>query len=150
MSPYELLDLSLSLSSRIDAHWALFITVHLALIGGIIYVDRPLLKNEKIAAMLIYSGFAVINYLMMMNQTRFLGTIYHQLFDMKDQVCCTNNYVIDYIVTLHEFDSTSTANISIGVAHIAMYLILTLSVFYDKKKPGPASQSTTEYKNNEI
>ncbi len=47
MTPYELLDLALSLSNRIDTHWALFISVHLALIGGIIYVDRPLSKREK-------------------------------------------------------------------------------------------------------
>jgi hypothetical protein len=37
MTPYELLDLALSLSNRIDTHWTLFISVHLALIGGIIY-----------------------------------------------------------------------------------------------------------------
>ena len=49
MTPYELLDLALSLSNRIDTHWTLFISVHLALIGGIIYVDRPLAKNEKFA-----------------------------------------------------------------------------------------------------
>ena len=62
MDPYQLLDLALSLSTRIDTHWALFISVHLALIGGIIYVDRPLTKKEKTGAIIIYSGFAVINY----------------------------------------------------------------------------------------
>ena len=47
MTLYQLLDLSLSLSNRIDTHWALFISVHLALVGGIIYVDRPLLAKKK-------------------------------------------------------------------------------------------------------
>ena len=65
MTPYELLDLALSLSNRIDTHWTLFISVHLALIGGIIYVDRPLFRNEKIAAIIIYTGFALFNFFYM-------------------------------------------------------------------------------------
>ena len=84
MSPYELLDLALSLNNRIDNHWTLFITVHLALIGGLIYVDRPLLKNEKLAAVIIYTGFAVINFLMMLHQEQFLGSVYLQLFEISE------------------------------------------------------------------
>lgn len=68
MEMYQLLDIAVSLSNRLDTHWTLFISVHLALIGGIIYVDRPLQKPEKIAALLVYTGFAVINSLMMINQ----------------------------------------------------------------------------------
>ena len=134
MTPYELLDLALSLSTRIDTHWALFITVHLALIGGIIYVDRPLLKNEKVAAMAIYSGFALVNFLMMMSQARFLGSIYQQIYEMKDSVCCDTSPVIAYVVDLHELDSTNSAVISIAGAHLAMYIVLALSVLFDKAK----------------
>ena len=132
MTPYEYFDLALSLNSRVDNHWTLFITVHLALIGGIIYVDRPLLKNEKAAALIIYTGFAVINLLMMTTQTQFLGTIYHEIFKLKEMACCINNETIKYVVQLHEYDSTSTALYSIIVAHLAMYILLTLSIFYDK------------------
>ncbi len=152
MTPYELLDLALSLSNRIDTHWTLFITVHLALIGGIIYVDRPLLRNEKIAAMLIYSGFAVVNFLMMMSQAKFLGTIYQQIFEMKDLACCQNSPVTNYIASLHERDSTSISVISIAVAHISMYLILALSVLFDKakiKKSGLVKEKNKESTNNE-
>lgn len=37
------------------------------LFGGIISVDRPLLKNVKAAALIIYTGFAVINLLVMIS-----------------------------------------------------------------------------------
>jgi deoxyhypusine synthase len=131
MSPYELLDLALSLSNRIDNHWTLFITVHLALIGGLIYVDRPLLKNEKLAAVIIYTGFAVINFLMMLHQEQFLGSVYLQLFEIREQACCVNNRVIDFVVNLNEYNSTEKAIYSIAIVHIVMYVVLTVSIFFD-------------------
>jgi len=135
MTPYELLDLALSLSNRIDTHWTLFISVHLALIGGIIYVDRPLFRNEKVAAIIIYSGFAVVNFFMMKNQTLFLGSIYQQIFQMKEQVCCLDNSVIAYVVDLHEWDSSAKTLTSIMITHIVMFIILMLSIFYDRALP---------------
>ena len=148
MTPYELLDLALSLNNRIDTHWTLFITVHLALIGGIIYVDRPLLRNEKVAAMLIYTGFSTINFLMMMSQANFLGTIHQQLFEMKDLACCQNSPELDYVIRLHEHDSTSKAIASVAIAHLAMYLILALSVLYDNSKKKIASSQKLEITEN--
>jgi len=144
MTPYELLDLALSLSNRIDTHWTLFISVHLALIGGIIYVDRPLFKKEKVAALLIYSGFAFINYMMMRNQALFLDSIYQQLFVMRNEACCINNKVIDYIVGLNEYDNSHKLMSSIHITHIIMYIILTLSIFYDKALPESEGNKDSE------
>jgi len=135
MTPYELLDLALSLSNRIDTHWTLFISVHLALIGGIIYVDRPLFRNEKIAAIIIYTGFALVNFLMMRSQTLFLGSIYQQIFLMREQACCLDNSVIDYVVSLHKWNSSAKTLTSIMVTHGVMYIILMLSIFYDRALP---------------
>jgi hypothetical protein len=135
MTPYELLDLALSLSNRIDTHWTLFISVHLALIGGIIYVDRPLFKKEKIAAIIIYSGFALVNFFMMKNQALFLGSIYQQIFQMRAQSCCLDNSVIEYVVGLHEWNSSGKILTSIMFTHIVMYIILMLSIFYDRALP---------------
>lgn len=132
MTPYELLDLALSLSNRLDTHWTLFISVHLALIGGIIYVDRPLTKNEKIAAMAVYTGFAVINYVMMRNQAFFLGSIYQQIDSIKNDACCMGNHAINYIVSLYQKEATNTQMIGIIVIHVAMYILILLSIFYDK------------------
>ncbi len=133
MSPYELLDLALSLSNRIDTHWALFISVHLALIGGIIYVDRPLSKKEKGAAILVYSGFALINYYMMKGQATFLGSIYKQIDSIKDKACCKGNAVIEHAVNLYNHDNISALVFSIISVHIIMFIVMVLSILFDKK-----------------
>ena len=133
MSAYELLSLSISLSERIDTHWTLFISVHLALIGGIIYVDRPLTKKEKSAAIFVYSGFAMINYFMMKGQAEFLNSIYKQIDFIKNDICCKGNFVINHVVNLHEINVTSILSTSIIVTHIIMFLVILLSIFFDKK-----------------
>ncbi|MBL4659054.1 MAG: hypothetical protein JKY19_01760 [Alcanivoracaceae bacterium] len=135
MSPYELLDLALSLSNRIDTHWALFISVHLALIGGIIYVDRPLTKKGKTAAIIIYSGFAAINYFMMKGQAVFLNSIYQQIDSIKDDLCCKDNHVIAHVTNLYEFGVSSALSISIIAVHVVMFIVIILSIFFDKKLP---------------
>lgn len=133
MSPYELLDLALSLSNRIDTHWALFISVHLALIGGILYVDRPLTKKEKGAAITVYSGFAIINYFMMKAQAIFLGSIYKQINAIKEEVCCKGNAVIEHVVNLYNFNNSSALILSIIIVHIVMFIVIILSICFDKK-----------------
>lgn len=135
MSPYELLDLALSLNNRLDTHWTLFITVHLALIGGIIYVDRPLLKNEKVAAVIIYTGFAIVNYVMMTSQAQFLASIYTEVATLKDAECCQNNHVIEFVYGMTQLNVSEKLRTSIISAHIIMYIILVLSIIFDKALP---------------
>ena len=143
MSPYELLDLTLSLSNRIDTHWALFISVHLALIGGIIYVDRPLTKKEKTAAIIIYSGFAAINYFMMKGQAVFLNSIYQQIDSIKNDLCCKGDYVIAHVTNLYEVGISSALTISIIAVHVAMFIVMILSIFFDKKLPNQDKNNNT-------
>ena len=128
MTLYQLLDLSLSLSNRIDTHWALFISVHLALVGGIIYVDRPLLAKEKIVAILVYSGFALLNYLLMRNQTYFLGSIYQQIASIKDQACCVDNLAVKHVLTWLQQNGIKQMLTSILYSHLVMYCLLVTSI----------------------
>ena len=65
MNAYELLELANNVNNRIDVQLGLFITIHLALFGGIIYVDRPLRTVEKLFGILIYTGFAILNVLIL-------------------------------------------------------------------------------------
>ena len=141
MTAYELLDLALSLSNRLDTHWTLFITVHLALIGGIIYVDRPLNTKEKIVTMFIYSGFAYTNYIVMKRQFDFLSSIYEKIYMIKDDPCCTNNPVITHLVETYNTHLSFMSTYSIPAIHLVMFIIVSLSVFYDqavqKEKTNP-------------
>lgn len=143
MTAYQLLDLALSLSNRIDTNWTLFISVHLALIGGIIYVDRPLIRNEKIAAVFIYTGFAVINYFMMKGQAEFLHSIYQQVYEMKDLPCCVGNRAVEHVAELYESGVASGAISSISITHLIMYVLLVITILHDgvlpKNKPPKSS-----------
>jgi hypothetical protein len=132
MTLYQLFDLSLSLSNRIDTHWALFISVHLALVGGIIYVDRPLFVKEKAVAIIVYSGFALLNYFLMRNQTYFLETLYQQIATMKDDPCCVGNLPVQHILQWTEQKGIIRMIDSIFYTHLIMYVLLVISIVYDK------------------
>jgi len=139
MTPYQLLDLAISVSNRIDTHWTLFISVHLAIIGGIIYVDRPLKSTEKVAAILVYTGFAVINYLMMYSQANFLSSIHGQIASMKELGCCNNNLVVDHIARRFHVNSISKTIMTLSGVHLAMYTLIILSLAFDKARVPPPS-----------
>ena len=47
MSPSEIAELAIDISNRVDMQWGLFVTVHMAVIGAIVYLDKPMLKIEK-------------------------------------------------------------------------------------------------------
>lgn len=74
-----MIELSQGIGYRIDAQWGFFLTVHMALFGGIVYVDRPLRKMEKIVAIRLCTGFAAVNYLMLSNQLDLLQTIHTEI-----------------------------------------------------------------------
>ena len=149
MQIFELLEIAVSLSNRLDTHWTLFITVHLALIGGIIYVDRPLQKSEKIAAIMVYTGFAVINYLMMLNQTNLLNSIYADIIALKNDPCCVDSSTMKHLVRMHEFGSFKTALWSIGLIHLAMYVLVILSILNDKARSKSTALLRRESNENE-
>ncbi|MEO0785941.1 MAG: hypothetical protein AAFY10_09605, partial [Pseudomonadota bacterium] len=62
MTEYQIIDLHLELSTKQDALWAIFFSVHIAIFGGIIYVDRPLRRSEKVFAIIAYIVFAAMNF----------------------------------------------------------------------------------------
>jgi hypothetical protein len=135
MNVSDLLELALSLNSRLDNHWTLFVSIHLALLGGVIYIDHPLRRNEKLVAMLLYSGFALVNYMMMKNAVLFLDSIYLDILALKNEACCINSNVIQHVVSLHEQGSTSRTLTSIVIVHVMMYLLAIIVIVTDKARP---------------
>ena len=132
MSPYELLDLVLSLSDRLDTHWTLFISVHMAIIGGIIYVDRPLSRKEKVGGSLVYTGYLAINYLVMEKQLGFLSSIYERLRAMKDDACCIDNPIIEYVLITSDGKFSISNIYMVSIVHVLMFIIIILLIFYDE------------------
>ena len=141
MQLYQLLDIAVSLSNRLDTHWTLFISVHLALIGGIIYVDRPLQKTEKIAALLVYTGFAAVNFIMMLNQSNFLNSVYADIMVMQNAPCCVNSEIMQHIAQMSENETFTRTIWSLVIIHLAMYLLVCASILRDKALPNPSAQN---------
>jgi len=133
MTVYELLDISLSISNRIDVQWGLFITIHLAIFGGIIYVDRPLRALEKAAAIFLYCCFAWLNYQMMLAQTLMLEQTYLEIAKLSLDSCCKNNHLVTHInkeVRLERFNLTYSL---LRLLHLVMFVLILLSIIFDQK-----------------
>ena len=75
MSEHEIVDLVLSVSTKQDALWAIFFSVHMAIFGGIIYVDRPLKRTEKLFAIIAYLVFALMNFAALRAGQRMLSAL---------------------------------------------------------------------------
>lgn len=132
MSIYELIELTQSLNNRIDIQWGLFITVHMALFGGIIYIDRPLRIIEKIPALLIYSGFAFVNYRIMLTQFTSLENIYLDIANLAEAGCCENSNIVAQMLA-HLNDGHFGASFTVLYwMHLVMFFLVVLSIIFDK------------------
>ncbi len=132
MTAYELISITLSIGNRIDIQWGMFITVHMALFGAIIYVDRPLRTPEKIAAMFVYSGFAVINYIIMNNLFIMLGQAYADIVIISENVCCELSNLIQGVANeASEGKSESTHSVLL-LSHILMFALVVVSIILDQ------------------
>ena len=131
MALFELIELTQNIGFRVDAQWGFFLTVHMALFGGIIYVDRPLRKTEKLVAIGLYSGFAAVNYMMLSNQLELLQRMYEEITVrfQSDQ-----SLLVQYFVERNNADWFNKADLYSLVVHGLMLLIVVLTVIYDRKR----------------
>lgn len=132
MTLYELIDLNISTGGRIDVQIGIFITVHLAIFGGIIYVDRPLKANEKCAGLIIYSLFALLNYGIMQIQLNLSLGFVSEIAKFGNNPCCIDNATVRYIADRFNSGSYRLKEILLIVAHITFYIMVLLSIIFDK------------------
>ena len=132
MTVYELLDIALAVGNRIDMQWGLFITVHLAVFGGIIYVDRPLRLPEKVGALFVYFGFAALNYRVMSVQLGLFKSSYTEIADLAAGGCCDSNQLIEYIAADVATGRLELTDLVVVGGHSMMAFIVTIAIIFDK------------------
>ena len=132
MTPYELMELAIGVGNRIDVQLGIFITVHLAIFGGIIYVDRPLRRMEKGASIFIYTLFAVFNYRIMQNQLDLSLYIDTEIAKFASDPCCTDNALIGYVSAEMESGVHRLRRVMLNAGHIVFYAMVLLSIFFDQ------------------
>lgn len=132
VTAYELLDIALSVGNRIDMQWGLFITVHLAIFGGIIYVDRPLWSLEKVGALLIYFPFAVLNFRITRLQMDLLQTAYRDIAKMADDNCCVSSELVANIASHVASDRFGFADSIVIGGHVLVAFLVVMSIVFDR------------------
>jgi len=85
MTEYQIVDLVLQVTAKQDALWAVFFSVHMAIFGGIIYVDRPLQRTEKTFAIAAYLIFALLNYVAVRAGQRLLSALRADLGEIGER-----------------------------------------------------------------
>jgi len=132
VNPSELLIVLVEMAARIDVQWGLFITVHLALFGAIIYIDRPLKLPEKIGAFILYAVFAYVNYKMMANQIGMLTAVYSELAKFAQDPCCLGNAVIARIENELAGGRAEKSHTMLLAIHISMAILVAIAIVFDR------------------
>ncbi len=134
MTPYELIDIANSVATRIDVQWGFFLSIHMALLGGIVYVDRPLSATEKTFAVALYSIFAVMNFRVLRLQQSLLESAFQDIVALKNDACCVNSELIDfYVAEVSSGFGTRIATVAIGL-HVIAFVVVVLSIVTDSAR----------------
>lgn len=134
MSTYELLTTGLSIGNRIDVQWGMFITVHLAIFGGIIYVDRPLRRLEKIGAVGLYVPFAMLHFRGMRQQLNLMSNAFNEVSDRVTAGCCPDNDLLGYVQQDVASGRFETAFWVLVGAHLLMGALVLLAIGFDANR----------------
>lgn len=144
MTAYELIDVTLSVASRIEVQWGLFITVHLALFAGIIYVDRPLRLPEKAGALVLYGGFAIVNYRVLATQVGMLEGSYREALELLENPCCASNAILRHMTREISTNRLDTIDGILLLIHVATFLLVLLAVVFDRPRANRSRSPTEE------
>lgn len=132
MTPYEIIIIAQNTGTRLDAQWGVFITVHLALLGGIIYVDRPLRRLEKAGAIAVYAAFAFFNYRLTLSLRDLLERCAKDL-STRNSGPGGDEIVLSYFTDLSNSGHFAQAVVSITLVHIVSLLIVVVAICLDKR-----------------
>ncbi len=141
MTAYELLMVASEMSNRLDVQWGLYLTVHLGLFGGIIYVDRPLRRTEKFGALFLYAGFGYLNFRLIVLILGRLERAYGELA----KLALTPTYETNELVR-HYADHLSAGYFDqmgryIVYVHIVAAMMVLLAVVFDRALSAKDSSS---------
>lgn len=126
------MDLAIGIGNRIDVQLGIFITVHLAIFGGILYVERPLSRLEKAASVFIYSLFAYLNYRIMDNQLTLQLQISSEIAKLAEDACCNANGLVGYMRKDWASGGFDTRFRMLNAGHIVLYVVVLLSFIFDE------------------
>ncbi|MEO1034521.1 MAG: hypothetical protein AAFX44_03060 [Pseudomonadota bacterium] len=119
------IETALEIGNRIDAQWGLFITVHLAILGAMVYIDEPLHRFEKIIGIAVYLGFAFINLAMMQSQILLLDATYTDIVRFADEGA--DSELVQRMADLQRNGRGRVSRLVMNISHLVMAVLVILS-----------------------
>ena len=129
MNFYELVDVSQSIASRMDVQWGFFVSIHLALLGGVFFIDRPVPVHGKVAATAVYAVFATFNFRALRAQHRILERTYQDIVGLQDSDCCQGSELMAFYVNEVAANFGLRMMAVTWLMHLVAFGIFVLSVF---------------------
>ena len=144
MTFYELIDVAQSVAARIDVQWGFFLTFHLALLGGIVYVDRPLSKMKKGVAVVLYSVFAIMSFRLLRLQQSLLEKAYTDIVALQGDGCCAGSQLMEfYVAEVNAGFGARIVYVAVGL-HLLAFIVVLVSIISDQSRTGSARTSVTQ------
>lgn len=132
MREYEIIDLVLNLSTKQDALWAIFFSVHMAIFGGIIYVDRPLKRTEKLFAVVAYLIFGMMNFVALRAGQRLMNALRADLTNVSASRDAPSQTAQLFEVSSRFFPYQEAMTSAI---HLAAALLVIGAIVHDRARP---------------
>lgn len=112
--------------------WAIFFSVHMAIFGGIIYVDRPLRVPEKLFAIAAYLVFAVMNFVALRAGQRIIGALRSDLTALHENPEDASQ-TASLFETSNRFVSV-LETLTIGI-HVTAIMLVVATILLDRSRP---------------
>ncbi|MFW5450081.1 MAG: hypothetical protein ACKE9I_00665 [Methylophagaceae bacterium] len=124
MTLAELITLSTDLHTQLYEHWSIFISLHLALLGGLFAFDIEVKTSFKWGFLLFYGLFASINLLISINLLNQVDMI---TLDMQSLEA--SSHLGSYLLQ----DELNYAKPVLVVTHLLMGLMVLAGIFIPSK-----------------
>ena len=122
----ELVTLSTEIHTQIYEHWSMFISFHLALLGGLFAFDLDVRTSFKWGFLLFYLLFAGVNFFISLNLLNQVDAITHDI-----QALASDN--VTHLETYLLRDKLQLAKPVLIVAHFISGLMVLIGVFIPSK-----------------
>ncbi|MEZ5997950.1 MAG: hypothetical protein R3B98_04590 [Hyphomonas sp.] len=121
MTPETYIDIALHTGDRLDTQWGLYISVHMALFGAILYVRRPLGLAEKIIGIGLYAIFGFYSLRIILSLRDLLERTAHQIHALQLAGPARDDRVLAYFTSLSSSGHLATGSLSIVAVHVIAF-----------------------------
>lgn len=129
MTLAELIILSTDIHTQLYEHWAIFISLHLALLGGLFAFDIEVKTSFKWGFLFFYGLFASINLLISINLLNQVDMIAFDIKALGDQELASS-HLATYLLQ----QDLSYSEPILVVTHLMMGLMVFIGIFIPSKR----------------